>query len=112
VISEYAGIRQPGFLAHSRLQLGHRRTSAVRRSWLASHPAAGLPGRCPWAGPFWPAAMPSRRDGLPGRRSFLGGRRPIVVDNRKRWNRANKMSIHKMIADPDSIQILSISNNH
>ena len=41
-----------------------------------------------------------------------GGWRPIVVDNRKRWNRANELSIHKMIVDPDSIQILSISNKH
>ena len=35
-----------------------------------------------------------------------------MVDNRKKWNLANELSIHKMIADPDSIQILSISNNH
>ena len=56
--------------------------------------------------------MSSGRAGLPGRRSFLGGRKSIVVDIRKRWNLANELSIHKMIADPDSIQILSISNKH
>ena len=49
---------------------------------------------------------------MPGRRSFLRSRRSIVVDNRKKWNLANELSIHKMIADPDSIQILSISNKH
>jgi hypothetical protein len=43
---------------------------------------------------------------------FLRGRRTIVVNKRKRWNHVNELPIHKMIADPDSIQILSISNKH
>ncbi len=44
-----------------------------------------LPGRCPWAGPSGPAAMPSGRAGLSGRQSFLWGRRPGGPDYWRCW---------------------------